>query len=239
MNPLTQLDPIMIGTAGAGLIAVVAILAVTIRLVRRAIRNGAGPKIGFGVTVVIAIGVAVAGGVKSFDAVAHQFGSPLVPLVADGMVIACTALRLAAMTKGWRIPGAALTTYVFIAGSVIINTTAVDGWALKLGFALAPLAYAVLAEMLAHLVRLHMKLSEPVSTSRIPAVKWFVSPIVTMRMWVHMKRTDATDPRAARTLIKQVERTGSRLSAVCPSTPGWLPFGPAHAARAVALGRDP
>ncbi len=235
MNPLSQLDPLTVGLIAAALVVGVAIVAVVIRLARRAIRNGAGPSIGFGITVVAAALVAVAAGWKSFDAVAHQFGSPLVPLVADGMVIACTALRLSAMTKGWRIPGAALTTYVFIAGSVIINTTAVDGWAQKLAFALAPLAYAVLAEMLAHLVRLHMKLSEPVSASRIPAVKWLVSPVVTLRMWVHMKRTDADDPRAARTLIKQVERTASRLSAVCPSTPGWLPFGPAHSARAVAL----
>lgn len=235
MNPLAQVDPIMVGIAAVGLIAGFAILAVIIRLVRRAIRNGAGPKFGFGVAVVIAVFVAVAGGWKSFDAVAHQFGSPLVPLVADGMVIACTALRLAAMTKGWRIPGAALTTYVFIAGSVIINTTAVDGWAAKLGYALAPLAYAVLAEMLAHLVRLKMKLTEPTLAGRLPAVKWFVSPVVTTRMWVHMKRTDATDPRQVRTLIKQVERVASRLSAVCPSTPGWLPFGRAHAARSAVL----
>lgn len=235
MNPLTQFDPLMIGLTAAAILAGGAILAVIIRLVRRAIRAGAGTSINFGIAVVTAAAVAVAGGVKSFDAVAHQFGSPLVPLVADGMVIACTALRLAAMTKGWRIPGAALTTYVFIAGSVIINTTAVDSWEQKLAFALAPLAYAVLAEMLAHLVRLHMKLTEPASASRIPAVKWLVSPVVTWRLWMHMKRTDATDPRAARTLIKQVERTGSRLAAVCPSTPGWLPFGPAHAARAVAL----
>ena len=47
---------------------------------------------------------------RSFGAVSEKFDSPLVPLVADGMIIACTALRLAALTRGWRIPGARVTT---------------------------------------------------------------------------------------------------------------------------------
>jgi hypothetical protein len=55
--------------------------------------------------VAVALGVAVVGGVRSFEAVSAQFGSPLVPLTADGMIIACTALRLAALTRGWRLPG--------------------------------------------------------------------------------------------------------------------------------------
>ena len=48
--------------------------------------------------VVVALGVAVVGGVRSFEAVSVQFGSVLVPLTADGMIIACTALRLAGLT---------------------------------------------------------------------------------------------------------------------------------------------
>jgi len=39
----------------------------------------------------VALGVAVVGGVRSFEAVSAQFGSLLVPLTADGMIIACTA----------------------------------------------------------------------------------------------------------------------------------------------------
>ena len=48
-----------------------------------------------------------------------EFGSALVPLTADGMIIACTALRLAALTRGWRLPGSLVITYAFIAGTVV------------------------------------------------------------------------------------------------------------------------
>ena len=55
--------------------------------------------------VAVAVGVAVLGGVRSFEAVSARFGSVLVPLTADGMIVACTALRLAALSRGWRCPG--------------------------------------------------------------------------------------------------------------------------------------
>lgn len=231
MNQLAQNHPILACTALVASVVAIALLAL---IIWRAIRSGAGPRIGFGIAVVIAVAVAVTGGVTSFQAVAHRFNSPLIPLVADGMVIACTALRLAAMTHGWRIPGALVTTYVFIIGSVMINMASVEGWAAKLGHALAPLAYAVLVEMLAYLLRLQMRLTQP-ARARLSTLTWLTSPVITTRVWLHLARTGTDDPVRARALVQQMARTGSRLEAVCPSRPAWLPVGRAHAARSAAM----
>jgi hypothetical protein len=193
-----------------------------------------------GLAVAAALGVAALGGVRSFEAVSVTFNSPLVPLTADGMIIACTALRLAALTRGWRLPGSVATTYGFIAGTVWLNIAAAHGWTDAVAHALAPVSYAVLVEMLAHLLRLHLRLAQP-SRPRVTALTWFTSPLVTTRVWLHMARTGEPDPVAARALVQQVIRMSSRLSTVCPSRPllGWLPvlfpFDRARAARVAAL----
>lgn len=181
--------------------------------------------------VVVALGVAVVGGVRSFEAVSAQFGSMLVPLTADGMIIACTALRLAALTRGWRLPGSLLITYGFIAGTVALNVTAAHGWADAVAHALAPISYAVLVEMLAHLLRLHLRLAQP-ARPRLGFLIWATSPVVTTRVWLHLTRTGGDDPAAARALIQQIIRMSSRLRTVCP---GRGPLGRSRAARAAAL----
>ena len=181
--------------------------------------------------VVVALGVAVVGGVRSFEAVSVQFGSVLVPLTADGMIIACTALRLAALTRGWRLPGSLLITYGFIVGTVALNVTAAHGWADAVAHALAPVSYAVLVEMLAHLLRLHLRLTQP-ARPRLSFLTWATSPVVTTRVWLHLARTGGDDPVAARALIQQIIRMSSRLRAVCP---GRWPLGRAAAARTAAL----
>lgn len=231
MTGFADVHPMIITAAGVAVIVAVVLLAL---IIRRVIGSGAGPRLGFGIAVVIAVAVAVIGGATSFRAVARRFDSPLIPLVADGMVIACTALRLAAMTRGWRMPGALITTYVFLTGSVLINMASVDGWAAKLGHALAPLGYAVLVEMLAHLLRLQMRLVQP-ARARLSALTWCTSPVITTRVWLHLVRTGTDDPVAARVLVQQMVRTGSRLAAVCPSRPAWVPVGRARAARSAAL----
>ncbi|MGY4772885.1 DUF2637 domain-containing protein (plasmid) [Kribbella sp. CWNU-51] len=185
------------------------------------------------VAVVAALGVAGIGGARSFNAVSEKFDSALVPLVADGMIIACTALRLAALTRGWRIPGALVTTYVGIFGTVWLNIDTAHGVADAVAHALAPLAYAVLVEMLAHLLRLHMKLAQP-AKPRLSALTWFTSPVITTRVWLHLSRTGADDPAAARALVQQVVRMASRLATLCPSRKLW-PLDSARAARTACL----
>ncbi|MDX2971101.1 DUF2637 domain-containing protein [Kribbella solani] len=185
------------------------------------------------VAIVAAIGVAGIGGARSFGAVSEKFDSPLVPLVADGMIVACTALRLAALTRGWRIPGALVTTYVFIGGTVWLNIDTAHGVADALAHALAPLAYAVLVEMLAHLLRLHLRLAQP-AKPRLSALTWMTSPVITTRVWLHLSRTGGDDPASARALVQQVVRMASRLATLCPSRKAW-PFDAARAARTAAL----
>lgn len=185
------------------------------------------------VAVLAALAVAGVGGARSFSAVSDKFNSNLVPLVADGMIIACTALRLAALTRGWRIPGALVTTYVFIAGTVWLNVDTATGVADAVAHALAPIAYAVLVEMLAHMLRLHMKLSQPVR-ARLSGLTWLTSPVITTRVWLHLARTGADDPVAARALVQQVVRMASRLGTVCPSYRMW-PWDSARGARSAAL----
>src|SRR4051794_35994587 len=166
--------------------------------------------------VAVALGVAVVGGGRSFAvAVSAHFGSVLVPLTTDGMIIACTGLRLAALTRGWRLPGSLLITYGFIAGTVALNVAAAHGWADAVAHALAPVSYAVLVEMLAHLLRLHLQLSQP-ARARLSVLTWATSPVVTTRVWLHLTRTGGADPVAARALIQQIIRLSSRLRAVCP-----------------------
>lgn len=185
------------------------------------------------VAVLAALAVAGVGGARSFSAVSDKFNSPLVPLVADGMIIACTALRLAALTRGWRIPGALVTTYLFIVGTVWLNIDTATGIADAVAHALAPVAYAVLIEMLAHMLRLHMKLAQP-ARAKLSALTWFTSPVVTTRVWLHLARAGTDDPVAARALVQQVVRMASRLATVCPSRRVW-PLDSARAARAAAL----
>ncbi|WP_327640027.1 DUF2637 domain-containing protein [Kribbella sp. NBC_00482] len=235
----------VIAAGTAALLILAALAAATVWAVRRAAR-GLSAAVEAGrlttrrvlivVAVVAALGVAGIGGARSFNAVSTKFDSPLVPLVADGMIIACTALRLAALTRGWRIPGALVTTYVFIGGTVWLNIDTARGIADAVAHALAPLAYAVLVEMLAHLLRLHMKLAQP-ARAKLSALTWFTSPVITTRVWLHLSRTgshDDADPTSARALVQQVVRMASRLATLCPSRKLW-PFDAARAARTAAL----
>jgi hypothetical protein len=187
-----------------------------------------------GVAVIVAAGVAGLGGVRSFDAVSQRFGSPAVPLTADGMIVACTALRLAALARGWRLPGSLLITYVFIAGTVRLNIDAATSGTDKIAHALAPVSYAALVEMLAHILRHQLELTKP-SGARITALTWATSPVVTTRVWLHLARTGDPDPAAARALVQQLLRMSSRLRAVCPNPHPWWPLGTAHAARTAAV----
>ncbi|GAA0948682.1 hypothetical protein GCM10009554_46530 [Kribbella koreensis] len=240
-DPSTITWPMIVAGAAALLVAV-AVIVLAIWLTRRTFRGitaavAAGRLTTRSVLIVVAIvaalGVAGIGGTRSFSAVSVKFDSPLVPLVADGMIIACTALRLAALTRGWRIPGALVTTYVFIGGTVWLNIDTATGIADALAHALAPLAYAVLVEMLAHLLRLHMKLAQP-AKPRLSALTWFTSPVITTRVWLHLSRTGADDPAAARALVQQVVRMASRLATLCPSYKLW-PLDAARAARTACL----
>jgi len=183
--------------------------------------------------VAAAIGVAVVGGVRSFEAVSVRFGSPLVPLTADGMIVACTALRIAALTRGWRIAGALATTYLFIGGTVWLNVAAAHDWSDAVAHALAPISYAILVEMLAHLLRLHLHLATP-PRQRVAALAWATSPVVTTRVWLHLARTGTDDPVAARALVQQLVRLSSRLRMICRSNRPW-PFDQARRARSAAL----
>jgi hypothetical protein len=232
----------MIGAGTLGLLMLATIVTTVVWAARRIVRAvtdviEAGRlttrRVLITVAVVAALGVAGIGGARSFNAVSEKFDSALVPLVADGMIIACTALRLAALTRGWRIPGALVTTYVFIGGTVWLNIDTAHGVADAVAHALAPLAYAVLVEMLAHLLRLHMKLAQP-AKPRLSALTWFTSPVITTRVWLHLSRTGADDPAAARALVQQVVRMASRLATLCPSRKLW-PLDAARAARTACL----
>ena len=127
---------------------------------------------------------------RSFEAVSDRFNSALVPLTADGMIVACTALRLAALSRGWRLPGSLVITYAFITGTVWLNVASAHGWADAVAHALAPLAYAALVEMLAHMLRLHLGLVEPperrrsgvAGLARLGWLTWITSPVVTTRV---------------------------------------------------------
>ncbi|MEU8227310.1 DUF2637 domain-containing protein [Kribbella sp. NPDC048915] len=251
INLLDRLDQLgaitwpMIAAGVAGVLLLGAVLTGLIFTGRRAVR-GVGAAVEAGrlttrlvlivVAVVAALGVAGIGGARSFEAVSDKFDSPLVPLVADGMIVACTALRLAALTRGWRIPGALVTTYVFIGGTVWLNIDTAHGIADAVAHALAPLAYAVLVEMLAHLLRLHLRLAQP-AKPRLSALTWITSPVITTRVWLHLSRTGAqhdADPAAARALVQQVVRMASRLATLCPSHKLWS-FDAARSARTAAL----
>lgn len=235
--------------------------------VGRAVRRGArwsGERALIAVAIVVAIAVAGIGGARSFEAVSERFDSVLVPLIADGMIVACTALRLAALLRGWRLPGALATTYLFIVGTVWLNVASARDWADVIAHALAPLAYAVLVEFLAQFLRLHLGLVEPAAIrrgrsggmagmagvaglARLGWLTWVTSPLVTTRVGLHLARTGSDDPVATRALVQQLIRMSSRLRAVCPTRPalrwigwlGWLPIvsavGPAAAARRAAL----
>jgi len=238
----TALTGPMVAAGVAGLVLFGALAVGVILLVRRTVRAFArsverggwtGRRVLIVVAILAALGVAGIGGARSFGAVSAKFNSPLVPLVADGMIIACTALRLAALTRGWRIPGALLTTYVFIGGTVWLNIDTATGIADAIAHALAPLAYAVLVEMLAHMLRLQMKLAQP-TRAKLSVLTWFTSPVITTRVWLHLARTGTDDPVAARALVQQVVRMASRLESICPSRKTW-PLDSARAARTAAL----
>jgi uncharacterized protein DUF2637 len=225
-------SPVALLTA-AGLVGAVTLSRLAVVSRRRTEASAALRRLLIGLAVVTAIGVAVVGGVRSFDAVSVRFGSPLVPLTADGMIVACTALRIAALTRGWRIPGVLATTYLFIGGTVWLNVAAAHDWSDAIAHALAPMSYAILVEMLAHLLRLHLHLAAP-PRQRVAALAWATSPVVTTRVWLHLARTGADDPVEARALVQQLVRLSSRLRMVCTTSRAWR-FGQARRARTAAL----
>jgi len=223
----------VLALAGVAVLLAAAIIVALVAGVRSAARRWSGTQLLIGVAIAAAFGVAGIGGYRSFDAVSQRFDSALVPLVADGMIVACTALRLAALTRGWRLPGSLLTTYVFIGGTVWLNVASAHDVSDAIAHALAPIAYSALVEMLAHMLRLHLRLAQP-SRPRLNALTWFTSPVVTTRVWLHLARTGRDDPVAARALVQQVVRMSSRLQTICPSK-AWWPLGRARAARSAAL----
>jgi len=252
---LADADPVSAAllAACAVMTAVLVILVVrTTRASRAARSRGRADRGGWsgergliGVAITVAVGVAGVGGVRSFEAVSDRFNSALVPLTADGMIVACTALRLAALSRGWRLPGSLVITYAFITGTVWLNVASAHSLADAVAHALAPLAYAALVEMLAHMLRLHLGLVEPLERrrtgvaglARLGWLTWITSPLVTTRVGLHLARTGGDDPVAARALVQQLIRMSSRLRTVCPSPPGlgWWPIGSARAARSAAL----
>src|SRR6266540_1548418 len=152
---------------------------------------------------------------------------------AGGLTLALlAALWMAALTRGWRLPGILVTTYAFIGGTVVLNVSAATGPYDVIAHALAPLSFALLQEYLAHFLRLHLRLAQP-AKPKVTALVWATSPVVTTRVWLHLARTGGDDPVAARLLIQQCLRMASRLRAVCPS--GRWPLDGARSARAAAL----
>src|SRR5215468_11073024 len=83
-----------------------------VRVVRLG-RHVSGRAVLVTVAVTGAMLVAIVGGVRSFQTVSAWYGVE-VPIIADGMIIACTALRLAALSRGWRIPGSLAVTWTFL-----------------------------------------------------------------------------------------------------------------------------
>jgi hypothetical protein len=252
---LADADPVSIAllAACAAMTAVLAIVAAQFLRAshkrasthRSGARGWPGERGLIGIAIAVAVGVAGIGGVRSFEAVSDRFNSALVPLTADGMIVACTALRLAALSRGWRLPGSLVITYAFITGTVWLNVASAHDLADAVAHALAPLAYAALVEMLAHMLRLHLDLVEPperrrsgvAGLARLGWLTWITSPVVTTRVGLHLARTGSDDPVAARALVQQLIRMSSRLQAVCPSPAGlgWWPFGSARSARSAAL----
>jgi len=225
---------LMIPAAGGLTLALLA--ALWLRRAARAARTATAQwpigRVLITVGVLAAAVIAVVGGVRSYEAVSLRFDDPLVPATADGMILACTALRMAALTRGWRLPGILVTTYAFIGGTVVLNVSAATDPYDVIAHALAPLSFALLQEYLAHFLRLHLRLARP-ARPRVTALVWATSPVVTTRVWLHLARTGGDDPVAARLLIQQCLRMASRLRAVCPS--GRWPLDGARSARAAAL----
>jgi hypothetical protein len=191
------------------------------------------------IAALLSAGVAGIAGVRSFRAVADKFGTLnhpdwMVPATADGVVVALTALRLAAMTRGWRLPGAIPAVYAFLGGTVYLNVKAATGGAAdQFAHALAPIAYLILMESLAYLLKLHLRLKVQ-AEARLTLMVWIVSPVVSTRTWLHMTRNGSDDVKASRASVQRSMRARSLLLIICPSPVG-LPFGAARKARVAAL----
>jgi hypothetical protein len=187
-----------------------------------------------GVAVVVSLGVAGIGGWRSFSAVSGYFHSWTVPAIADGVIVAASALRLAALTYRWRMPGSMLVTVVGLGGTVYLNVHASPGNGPdQFSHALAPVAYLVLLEMLGYFLKLRLKL-EVQEEARLTLLVWLVSPVVTTRAWLLMVRTGQKNPALARAAIQRSIRARSQMQIICPA-PWYAPLGAARSARSAAL----
>lgn len=187
-----------------------------------------------GVAVLVSLGVAGIGGWRSFSAVSGYFHSWTVPAIADGVIVAASALRLAALTYRWRMPGSMLVTVIGLAGTVYLNVHASPGNGPdQFSHALAPVAYLVLLEMLSYFLKLRLDL-EVQEEARLTLLVWLVSPVVTTRAWLLMVRTGKKNPAIARAAIQRSIRARSQLQIICPS-PWYAPLGAARGARSAAL----
>lgn len=187
-----------------------------------------------GVAVLVSLGVAGIGGWRSFTAVSLYFHSWTVPAIADGVIIAASALRLAALTYHWRMPGSMLVTCLGLGGTVYLNVHAAPGnGAEEFSHALAPVAYLILLEMLGYFLKLRLQL-EVQEEARLTLLVWLVSPVVTTRAWLLMVRTGEKNPADARAAIQRSIRARSQLQIICPA-PWYAPLGAARGARSAAL----
>lgn len=188
----------------------------------------------FAVAILVCLGVAGIGGWRSFTAVSLYFGSWTVPVIADGLVVGTTAIRLAALTRGWRVPGSVLLTLFSLGGTVWLNIHASRGnGTAQFSHAMAPVAYLLLMEMLAYVLKLQLKLQIQ-AKARLTLLGWVVSPVITTRAWLLMSRTGEKDPTTARAAIQQSIRARSQLLIICPSA-WWSPLDAARRARSAAL----
>lgn len=187
-----------------------------------------------GIAVLVSLGVAGIGGWRSFTAVSTYFHSWTVPAIADGVIIAASALRLAALTYHWRMPGSMLVTCLGLGGTVYLNVHAAPGnGAEEFSHALAPVAYLILLEMLGYFLKLRLQL-EVQEEARLTLLVWLVSPVVTTRAWLLMVRTGEKNPANARAAIQRSIRARSQLQIICPA-PWFAPLGAARGARSAAL----
>ncbi len=187
-----------------------------------------------GIAVLVSLGVAGIGGWRSFTAVSAYFHSWTVPAIADGVIVAASALRLAALTYNWRMPGSMLVTVTGLAGTVYLNVHASPGnGPEQFSHALAPIAYLILLEMLGYFLKLRLQL-EVQEEARLSLLVWLVSPVVTTRSWLLMVRTGDKNPVTARAAIQRAIRARSQLQIICPS-PWYAPLGAARGARSAAL----
>ena len=179
---------------------------------------------GHGGTAVLVL-VGVVGAALSYDNLRREAANHMpevaawgMPLLVDTLILGCTMRYVSGIRQGRYVPGHRWTAHIGIGATIILNGLASNtpgGWPWHIA---APVAWAVVLELLAKDALGEYRAAHGRTTDRIPARLWFTDPLWCWRASVHMGRTGTETYTDAMTEVGHIDAAVQALRLAVPLT---------------------